>query len=55
MFTLRGNQVDDIGQRIRHRESREKVMTAEAAALLFRDGRTVFRESGIKHPCKIKT
>ncbi|MCX5819928.1 MAG: hypothetical protein NTW71_02195 [Deltaproteobacteria bacterium] len=31
----------DIGDRIRHRESLNKVMTAEEAALLFRDGMLV--------------
>ena len=41
MFTVRGTKVDDIGERIRHRESRDKVMTAEEAALLFRDGMKV--------------
>jgi succinyl-CoA:acetate CoA-transferase len=33
--------VDDISERIRHRESRDKVMTAAEAALLFRDGMLV--------------
>jgi len=33
--------LDDIGKRIRHRESREKVMTADEAAALFRDGMKV--------------
>lgn len=31
----------DIGERVRHRESLDKVMTAEEAALLFRDGMMV--------------
>ncbi len=33
--------MDDIGERIRHPESQKKVMTAEKAALLFRDGMKV--------------
>jgi succinyl-CoA:acetate CoA-transferase len=41
MFIVRGSKVDDIGERIRHRESRDKVMTAAEAALLFRDGMLV--------------
>jgi succinyl-CoA:acetate CoA-transferase len=41
MFTMRGYKVDDIGERIRHRESLGKVMTAAEAALLFRDGMLV--------------
>ena len=31
----------DIGERIRHRESLEKIMTADEAAGLFRDGMKV--------------
>ena len=38
---MRESEADDIGGRIRHRESRDKVMTAEEAALLFRDGMLV--------------
>jgi succinyl-CoA:acetate CoA-transferase len=33
--------MDDISDRLRHRESRDKVMTAETAAQLFRDGMLV--------------
>ena len=38
---MQGSKMDDIGERIRHRESLGKVMTAEEAALLFRDGMLV--------------
>jgi hypothetical protein len=40
----------DIGERIRHRESLGEIMTAEEAALLFRDGMLVATSGTATHP-----